>query len=303
MAQGFVKSLNLLESGSESDAGIFENIGGAGIVPDLRLFSGNLRKTSSLLASEFTVVGDDVVVTGDGRVPFSNRTEVLVGSTFYTVGESNGIDRFKLYASNGSIFDPTGQDIIRSDAVSFQNLANMSVDRLPTNRDAGTGATVSGVGGGQDDETGIYDLRSISANYAIIEEGLGIYRYKKGRIPLTFEDSFFNRRVTFNGNIRITNDANLTQGPDTPGLFIQGPDGAVRAFSDTSNPWEEVASGAKLETTANNSSVFRLVLNSPNLIVPTTEIGPEATVTNAGDYTHKMKVEVNGEVFYALLTT
>jgi hypothetical protein len=300
MAQGFVKSLNLLESGSESDAGIFENIGGAGIVPDLQLFSGNLRKTSVLEANSYVTDGNTIVITGDGRVPFSNRTVVTEDGVSYTVTKSDGLTTFELRDSSNAPYVPTG-DLVRSDAVTFDNLENMSVSRLSAIRDSGSSG--GGVSVSSGEESGIYDLRSISGNYDIIEEGLGIYFYKKSRIPRTFEDSSFNRRLTFSGNIRITNDSNVTQSSTSPGLFIKGPTGSVRAFSDTSNPWTENSSGTKLQTTSNNASIYDLVLNDPNLIVPSSELNAETVVTDAEDYTHKMKIEVDGETFYALLVT
>lgn len=311
MAQGFVKSLNLRESGSEGDVGIFNNIGGEGIVNDLRLFSGNTKKVSKLLSSEYTVDGTIIIVTGDGRVPFSNRTVVEHNSQEYTVVNSNALDRFELEDSLGNKFVPTG-DLTRSDAVTFENLQNMSVTRLEAVRDSGAGSTTESSGTTSiNEETGIYNLRSIASNYSVIEEGLGIYYYKKSRIPLTYEDSSFNKRLTFTGNIRITNTGNEPQSEDSPGIFIKGPAGAVRAFSDTSNPWIENSTGSKLETTANNTSAYSLVLNGPNLVLPSSELNTESG--DAQDYTHKMKVAVKSgshddpnssyETFYILLST
>lgn len=311
MAQGFVKSLNLLESEAEGDAGIFNNIGGEGIVNDLRLFSGNLKKESVLLASEYTTDGNIIIVTADGRVPFSNRTIVVHNAQEYKVVRSNALDRFELVDSSGTNFVPTG-DLTRSDAVTFENLSNMSVTRLVAVRDTGTSSSTAASGSTAiDDESGIYNLRTIAANYSVIEEGIGIYYYKKNRIPLTYEDSSFDKRLTFKGNIRITNSGNEPQSADSPGLFIKGPTGSVRAFSDTSNPWTENPTGSKLQTTANNTSAYSLVLNGPNVVLPTSQIVSESG--DAQNYTHKMKVMVKSgshddpnssyETFYILLST
>lgn len=308
MAQGFVKSLNLQETPSEADRGIFNNLGGEGIVEDIRLFSGNTRRQSVLLASEYTTDGDDIIVTGDGRVPFSNRTQVTHNGTTYTVTLSNALDRFQLRTAGGNAFVPTG-DLVRSDEITIDNLSNMNVRRNQVVRDAGSGAQQSDTTSTNEESGGIFNFRSIAGNYSVIEEGLGIYYYKKSRIPLTYEDSIFNRRVTFNGNIRITNGTNEPQSDTSPGLFIKGPTGAVRAFSDISNPWSE--NGTKLQTTANNAAAYDLVLNQPDLLVPTSEIQSESG--DAGSYTHKMKVMVKSgshddtnssyETFYLLLTT
>jgi hypothetical protein len=308
MAQGYVKSLNLLEADTEKDRGIFENIGGPGITNDIQLFSGNARKVEELYADDYEIDGNTVVVTGDGCIAFSNRTLVYHNTTQYQVVNSNALDRFQLRTIDGySIFIPTGT-LTRSDYVTFDNLSNMSATRLEVNRDSSASITSDSVG--VNDETGIYNLRSISENYDIIEEGIGIYYYKKSRIPLTYEESSFDKRINFNGNIRITNVANITQSESSPGLFIKGPAGSVRAFSDTSNPWSDEIAG-KLSTTSNNSAVYDLVLNEPNLVLPTSQIHSESG--SASNYTHKMKVSVKSgsheddatsyETYYILLST
>ena len=296
MAQGYVKSLNLLESDSASDAGILENIGGAGIVADMQLFSGNLSRVSEVPASAYSTSGNKITMTGDGFVAFANRNVVVHNGTEYTVTASDGELEFELRDSLGNPFVPTGT-LTRSDAITNPNLENMSVERLQAVRDGASG--VSGGGGTDiDSETGIYDLRSISSNIDLIEEGLGIYAYKKSRIPLTYKDSEFRKRITFNGNVRITNDnlVNVTDA-DAPGLFIQGPSGAaVRAFSDVSNPWSKEGNGngdntSRIETTASKSSVYELVLNEPNFAVPGSLLQSESG-NASDDYTHKMKVSV-----------
>jgi len=292
MAQGYVKSLNLLESDSASDFGILENIGGAGIVADMQLLSGNLSRVSTVPASAYTTSGNKIVMIADGYVAFANRNVVTHAGTQYTVTASDAELTFELRDANGNAFIPTGT-LTRSDAVTNLNFEFMDVERLVAVRD-----TSSGVTGGAsiDDESGIYNLRSIASNISIIEEGLGIYSYKKSRIPLTYEDSEFRKRITFNGNIRITNDNQVNVGLSTsPGLYIQGPSGsAVRAFSDVSNPWDKLGTGnggttSRIETTASKSSVYELVLNEPNFTGPAVQ----AESGNASDdYTHKMKVAV-----------
>lgn len=294
MAQGYVKSLNLLESDSASDAGILENIGGAGIVADMQLLSGNLSRVSTVPASAYTTSGNKITMTGDGYVAFANRNVVTHAGTKYTVTASDGELEFELRDSLGNAFVPTGT-LTRSDAISNPNLENMDVERLIAVRDSSSG--VQG-GGDIDEETGIYNLRSISSNIDLIEEGLGIYAYKKSRIPLTYKDSDFRKRLTFNGNIRITNDSLVNVGDaGAPGLFIQGPSGAaVRAFSDVSNPWSKEGNGngdntSRIETTASKSSVYELVLNEPNFTVPGSLLQSESG-NASDDYTHKMKVSV-----------
>ena len=96
MAQGYVKSLNLLESDSASDAGILENIGGAGIVADMQLLSGNLSRVSTVPASAYTTSGNKITMTGDGYVAFANRNVVIHAGAKYTVTASDGELEFEL---------------------------------------------------------------------------------------------------------------------------------------------------------------------------------------------------------------
>ena len=65
MAQGFVRSNNLAESDTgSSDAGILDNLGGAGITEDIRLFDGNFRAQSVLTSADYIIDGSEIVVGG-----------------------------------------------------------------------------------------------------------------------------------------------------------------------------------------------------------------------------------------------
>ena len=304
MAQGFVKSLNLLESGNESDVGVLENLAGTGITEDIVLFSGNLRRLSTLEANAYSYDSStgDLVVTREGRVAFSNRTRVFNGSTEYVVFSSNGLDRFRVrLATSTSTNDDDNSveitgDITRSNAVTTDNIINMSVDRRPTvSENAVSIDDDSGDVGGSDG--GVFNSTSIAANYGYANEAIGLYYYRLSNIPVTYQESVFSKRVTISGGLRITNDSNQDVTQSTaPGIFIVSADGnKIRAFSDTSNPW--TPSGTFLETDSSRIAVGRLVLNNPNFVGLSTN--SESGSTN--DYTHKMKVEIDGEPYYLLL--
>jgi hypothetical protein len=84
---------------------------------------------------------------------------------------------------------------------------------------------------------------------------------------------------------------------------------AVRAFSDSSNPWSEV-SGA-LHTDEDNAQASRLFFDpvtqptTPNIKTVNasgTQVTLVATETNVvSSATHKLPVEVNGETYFLLL--
>ena len=300
MAQGFVKSLNLIESGNASDVGILENLAGTGITEDITLFSGNLRRFSTLEANAYAYdsTTGDLVVTREGRVAFSNRTRVFNDSSEYIVFSSNGLDRFRVRLATSTStndddnsVDITG-DITRSDAITAENIINLSADRPSVISENAVSIDAGGEAGG-----GVFDSTSIATNYEYANEAIGLYYYRLNNIPVTYQESSFDKPIKVTGGLRITNDSNqdVTQ-PTAPGIFIVSADGnTIRAFSDTSNPWG--VNGSYLETDSTRIGVGKLVLNNPNF----TGLSTTSESGSTNDYTHKMKVEIDGEPFYLLL--
>ena len=306
MAQGFVKNINLIESSTGgSDRAILDNLGGLNITSDVLLFDGNTKFTQKLIATDYTVVNNIIIVNGstsEGKVAFSDGTPISHngGAYQYTVKNSNGVDRFQLYNASNAVFVPTGI-LRRSDAVTGINLGNLSRKRLETNV-----GNSSGIGTG----TGAADLfnsQTINSQTSYIDGNIALFYYKRGRIPRTYEASTFSLPVKFSGPVRITNDQNLAQSGSTPGLFMVDANNpgasAIRAFSDTSNPWTAVT-GA-LQTTEANSQASTLKLQ------PSSQANPNFDSTgnnhfiaeqiDVGDYTHKLPVIVNGQQYYLLL--
>ena len=336
MAQGFVKSLNLSESDAVSDENIFNNLAGAGIVEDIRLFAGNSEKKTTVPWGASNVedgeiyweMDDDNWVyikrkgENEGTVPFSNRTRLLInGSRDYVVSDSDGFTRFKIrnLGDNTVVTDVIEEnDLVREDTVTFSNMNFMNLTRLETIVDSGQEA-----GGGSDTlstdngvDTSLTDIYSIGENFNLADNALALYFYKKSRIPRTYEESIFDKRVVFDGALRITNTEGVipVQGESTaPGLYIVAGTNAVRAFSDTSNPWYEESSaqnsanGSGLATDATRAQVSSLTLEDPNFRNPNS--ATFGVVSESGDIAHnastnriyKMKVRVNGETFYLLL--
>jgi hypothetical protein len=308
MAQGFVKSSNLVESNTGGlDRAILDNLGGPNISSDVLLLDGNTKFTAKLIASDYTVSGGIVFVNGstsEGKVAFSNGTLLSHngGAYQYTVRNSNGVDRFQLYTSGNVLFNPTGT-LRRNDTVTGVHLSNLSRKRLVTDVGSSTGI---GVGLGSAD---LFNQQSINGQVSYINGQIALFYYKRGRVPLTYQNSTFNLPIRFNGAFRITNDANLDTNLNTsPGLFIidaNSPGSSpIRAFSDTSNPWA-LASGA-LQTTETNAqcSVLKLQPTNPivNINLDSTGNNHSVSQTNSvGSYTHKMPVLVNGQQYFLLL--
>lgn len=336
MAQGFVKTLNLSESDPVSDENIFNNLAGAGIVEDVRLFAGNSQKKSVVPWGASNVADGEIYWEMDddnwvyikrkgeneGTVPFSNRTRLIIdGSRNYIVSDSDSFTRFKIrnLDNNSVITDAIeGSDLIREDIVTFSNMNFMNLDRLETIVDSGQEA-----GGGSDTlstdngvDTSLTDIYSIGENFQLADNALALYFYKKSRIPRTYEESIFDKRIVFDGAIRITNTEGVipVQGESTaPGLYIVSGSSAVRAFSDTSNPWyqedaaQNLPNGSGLATDATRAQVASLTVEDPNFRNPNS--ATFGVVTESGSIAHnastnriyKMKVRVNGEDFYILL--
>ena len=320
MAQGFVRDLNLIESDTGAlDRGILDNLGGPNITNDLLLFDGNFKFISKLQSDHYTydASADVTTVTGEGKVAFSDGTQISFGddpTNFeYVVHSSNGIDKFRIYNSLGQVVAPNG-DLRRNDGVSFQNLSNLSSKRLEVSTSSSTGVS---------DDSGASDLfNEFTSGEQVdyISSQLGIYYYKRGRVPLTFEDSSFTPAVTFRGQVMIVDStATISSTPDSnsPGLFIidaNNPSaGAIRAFSDASNPWSDAVSGV-LSTTEISSEPNVLALNPdstysgitsstvPNIVDSSSSLLVTETISTS-TATHKLPVLVNGQQYFILLAS
>ena len=318
MAQGFVRTLNFQESDTGSlDRGILDNLGGINITDDLLLFDGNSKSISKLVAADYTVTNSIVTVSGEGKVAFSDGTKLSIdGSGFaggnnyvYEVFNSNGIDQFKVKDAFGSV-NPTGT-LRRSDYVTQANMSNLSVKRLET-----TNSISDGVSADQNSGGDVFNDFTFNQQVAYIQDALGLFYYKRSRIPRTYELSTFNVPIKFSGAIQIMNSvATASTVPDnnSPGLFIVDASNpstaAVRAFSDSSNPWSKV-SGA-LHTDEDNAQANRLFFDpvsqptTPN-IKTVNSSGTQVTLIasetiTVSTATHKLPVQINGETFFLLL--
>jgi hypothetical protein len=120
----------------------------------------------------------------------------------------------------------------------------------------------------------------------------------------SFNNSTFNLSSEFN--------------PRTPGVFIINPISTpdnilkLRAFSDNTNPWRVNQTTGALETLSNQINIGDLKFVSQNASTggdgstegtgSPTLLGVQGvtTTTNSFAFTHKLPVEINGEIYYFL---
>ena len=276
----------------------------------------------------FTFTKDDVVgLSSDVTFTGAGATTLTKGRDYY-VCDSDGLSKFKLsyfpsgYSSNdGSqvgiqTIDVTGIDyassptqfftFIRKNIVTQENLLNFV--RPDTGND------------GADESGGFRFFRSaddpdVSGGLNEIFNGTGEIldttrfqlnsRYEKTKSISSTKD------IKYEGAVIIKdpdgyNAGEIPVGTDiSPGVFIAG----TRAFSADNNPWTDEDEIVNPGTGVANALVTKSFQVSVNEIVFEDAIRIDGlgsdigtlTGKNAGDYTHKVPVVVNGETYFLLL--
>ena len=288
MPKGFTKSGNLSQSDNNSkDFNALNNLTNQA-ARDIQLFSNNNQNKSVIESSKYTTSGNDVIITAEGYLPFSNGTTVTHNGSAYTVVDSDGKTKFRLQDSESAYFVPTA-DITRTDKISNSNILNLSTQRLPTFTEESA-----------DEVTDVFNVYTISDNLNQISATSSSFDFTKQNFLLSYENNAFERNIETTGYIEIVNPSNTSlEDSESPGIYILSQDSEKRAFTDRTNPWSEVSGNTYIETTADSATVEILKLDNPNIL------GTAASITSSGgaisDFTHKMEVEVNGETYYLLL--
>ena len=219
---------------------------------------------------EFVVIP----VTVFGRKPYANGTVLYTlddqnNQVYHITGDSNGVDRFKIYeydnvaktkgpVRNWSFFyNLTTKIFYRSEPVLFNNIANLSAQRILLNDESGGFRNIASVesaaaegqlaaGRNAGKTITFLKLQSISGNRAAIETARDTLLYKQGRNLVSYKQNAFNRLIEFGGPTHIVNPNNLAlpsaanqyeNQTTMPGIYIYGGGISARAFSDTNNPW------------------------------------------------------------------
>lgn len=200
---------------------------------------------------------------------------------------------------------------IRSNKVTVDNLLNLSLPVIDDNQFSYTG---------QSD--------TFEENFVVIENQLDGANFTKTKKLRTNADNIFADELRLEGHLRIididsynttTYSLSPQYNPKTPGVFIVNPSSTqnnvlkIRAFSDNSNPWKINQSNSNLETLSSQINIGNLKLTCQNTItggngttegtgIPTlTGVQNITTTTNSFSFTHKLPVEVNGEIYYLLV--
>lgn len=302
--RGFIKDSNFDESRtSDSDRRILNNLAGEGIVFDISLFSNNLRNTSSITKDDYVIENNKFKITNQFKVPFSNNTVVKYNGVEYVVKNSNLVDSFQLFDVNSPTpFVPSAPffDVIRDDHVLFENIQNLNPQRLQTkasgNDDVSSGARLFDP----------YTFLAINETIDSIVQSNDVYEYKRARSITTDKDTSVATPLAIDGTITITNlDSNgnpvggVIDSESGPGMFINNGENNIRAFSDSTQPWSQIAGG--LSTSSATTNVKTLIMTNPAIEgIQVTELSSQETIIVSQNDTYSIPVEIDGEIYYLL---
>jgi hypothetical protein len=330
--QGFLKSANLLENTQDRQA--LNNLGTAPIADDISLFINNNQNVSSLTIADaeynfitglITIVNDTAELNASRSAVFTNGDpvritymddSVLQSDLFIT--QSDGETTFGFasdFAGDSQYtFDPpaAGFKVVRSDAVVLSNLTYLGAVEDTAGFSSGLGEGASGVEG--EGASGIDTDDTYANQFLSIYQYLDIAKYQADKKFVSDRnvatDDDFRMEGMF--NIEDPSDMILTEGvnSNSPGLYITNPASPlsniqrIRAFSDTSNPWEVTGTGVntQLSTGAITAQTGDLKLNNGILINGVAPINESGNVNNV-TFTHKAKVKIDGIDYFLCLTS
>lgn len=329
--QGFLQSANLLEN--TQDRQLLNNLAEAPIADDISLFINNNQNISVLEidALEYNFITGLVTLVNDTPAKNAARSAVFTnGDPIKILDVNDNVLQDGLYAAESDgektfgfasdidleeqyTFAPpsAGFKVVRSDAVVLSNLTFLGAVETTAGFSSGLTSNES-----EDPEAG----NSIDAEDTYANQFLEIYQYldiAKYQANKKFvedrdvaTDDDFKMEGTF--SIEDPSDMIVTEGviSSSPGLYITNPASPVtniqriRAFSDTSNPWEVTGTGinTKLTTNAISAQTGDLKLNNGIQIDGVTPITESGTVNNT-TFTHKAKVKIDGIDYYLCLTS
>lgn len=307
--QGFDRKLDLRENTDDRDS--LNNLGTAPIADDITLFINNNRNVSELTVTSNEIQDSFIVFNPDiqGFV-YTNFTKIKVGSSNYYVGDSNGINEFRLYTDEALttlVPTPPVGTYIRSDAVTFTDINNIVTPRDLVVEDISLSQIVDSSNDGIQN-TGVFSsfIRvfggSISNRIQSIDQGLDLFSLRKAKSINSLVDFEPSYDISLSGSIVISdpdgiNDASVSD-VFGPGIFITDPstNQATRIFSSNDNVWSE--DGTDLVAASKEIVVGNLVFDQGariNRKNNAPEIISEQDVVS--DFTHFVYITVNGEKY------
>lgn len=245
----------------------------------------------------------------------------LATNITYYVGLSNAVNKFdisleyqkRVLPSSVVLTESVETDLlfVRSNVVTTENLLNLS---LPDIDDG----DFNYVGQG----------RNFEDNFIIVENQLDAANFTRSKKIRRNADNVFEFSIRLEGHLKVLdldsyNNSTFNLSPEfnpkTPGVFIINPISTpdnilkLRAFSDNTNPWRVNQSTGSLETLSNQINIGDLKFVSQNVSTggdgstegsgSPTLIGVQGitTTTNDFSFTHKLPVQINGEIYYFLV--
>jgi len=114
---------------------------------------------------------------------------------------------------------------------------------------------------------------------------------------LVTEDISFRTRLNLDGTVRFRNDLNeYVFDPDSPGIYIADDSGNIKkAFSSNIDPWL-LEDGGITKTEATETYTKSLIATDLTLENVTT-----SNVISSEQFTHRLEIEVDGEIVNILL--
>lgn len=277
--------------------------------------------------------GSIIYVLQDNNVKTSYIVDDGNGSDRFKLYAWNGTTKGAV-ASWSDFKDLATKKFFRPDPVTFANITNYSKDRITLNDGSTSLENPYSLpeeleSENRDRSQQVTFLKTLSPQSmnSRIDSALENFKYKESRNILTHRKTTLNKLLNVSGTVQIANDAGLVLGTtatnDTmPGLYIMADGVKERAFSDTNNPWivgtEDLASYdtgdtvlatesfIKTASSTQDAQVFNLLYKGPNPHIITTNASGVRTTNGSkvvnSTWTHKAKVEINGESYYILLT-
>lgn len=317
---GFSIDKNLRESTTpESDRSILNNLGGGAIANDLLVFYNNLRNVS-ILTVDVADISGNTITKENAEFVYTNGTPITVNSSTYYIKDSDGRTSFKLSTLpdlSTTVSSPPIGNYIRSDAVLFEDVTGLAIDRERTIDDISSSKIFEDLSEFTDEQryklyTSIIEMinaaepvfpNNISEYLDEIDSAMDIYELRRSRSILRNEDFTTSFDSVFNGTIHIIdsghlNDATLNPSSN-PGIFIINPKTGVfaRTFSSNENVWEE--NNANLVTEATALTIGELAFTGPNgidLLSKETAVIVENVSPSANlEFTHYVDISINGE--------
>lgn len=329
--RGYLIDTNLRETSEDRQS--LNNLGGAPIADDIALFVNNTRNESIIPirldefdtdTNTFIIVNETDEELDSRNYVFTNRDKVkivdedneVIAENLYIIN-SNTNDQFQLSNELGSstavsVPVPSDSDvsgrysmfIVRSDEVTQENLERLGIETTDASAVLG------------DDE----NVERSSA-FDRIDDFDGEFNEIYGFINIASYSARFkyvsDRSVATGEKLRIEGSVIVADPSDTivdegisntsPGLYLSDPQSDVddisstRAFSSTSNPWEDDEAGT-LSTLSTDVTVGNLILNNGikiDGITSATEFGSVDRAT----FTHKIKLQIDGIDYFLCLST